>query len=92
MVHEEKKLAWSIVLFALFVFLPVRSNAQDKELPTRADILRWLQSDGGTPPLFREGDLLNQADLDKVRPFVKEDCGRLIICCMGGRKIQPNQT
>lgn len=70
MVCEEKKLSWSIVLLTLFMFLPFRSNAQDKAIPTRTDVVRWLQSDIGAPPLFREGDLLTQADLAKVRPFL----------------------
>lgn len=70
MVHKEKRLTRNILVFTLFVLFPFGSNAQAKTLPTRKDVVHWLQTAEGTPPLFREGDLLIHTDLAKVRPFL----------------------
>src|SRR6058998_3920100 len=42
-----------------------QSHSQTRGLPTREDIQRWIETNLDTPPLFREGDVLVQADLDK---------------------------
>ncbi len=47
-----------------------QSHSQTGALPTREDLQRWIETNLDTPPLFREGDVLVQADLDKLRPFL----------------------
>lgn len=52
----------------LLLFTEIQARAQ--ALPSRADIRRWVATHLDTPPLFREGDVLTQADLHKLRPFL----------------------
>jgi hypothetical protein len=44
--------------------------AIEHSVPNREDIQRWVETTRDTPPLFRDGDVLAQADLDKLRPFL----------------------
>jgi len=68
--HQENRLVWTAVFLMFFVSRPLQGQAQEKRLPSRTDIVHWLQREMDAPPLFREGDLLTRADLDKVRPFL----------------------
>ena len=62
-------LPWLIVC-SLCVICSAPVHAQTRILPTRQDIKQWLATNLDTPPLFREGEVLTQADLDKLRPFL----------------------
>jgi hypothetical protein len=58
------------ILVPLFLFLLFNTHVESKTLATHADVLRWLQATMDAPPLFREGDILTQTDLEKIRPFL----------------------
>ena len=45
-------------------------NSQGQGLPTREDIQQWITMNLNSIPQFKEGDILKQADLDKLRPFL----------------------
>jgi len=45
-------------------------HAQEQPLPTREDVQRWIETNLETPPKFKDGEVLTQADLDKLRPFI----------------------
>ena len=61
-------------LFVLFYFLGAvltcSAHADGPTLPTREDIQKWIETNLETPPKFKEGEVLKQADLDKLRPFL----------------------
>lgn len=63
-----------VLLVATFCFLGLvhvaGAQARALAVPTRGDIQRWIENTLDTPPLFREGEVLGQADLDKLRPFL----------------------
>ncbi len=45
-------------------------NSQGQDLPNREDIQQWIAMNLDSIPQFEEGDILKQADLDKLRPFL----------------------
>ena len=47
-----------------------QSPPQTHALPTREDLQRWIATNLDTRPQFQEGEVLTQADLDKLRPFL----------------------
>ena len=61
-------------LNVLFAFLGVVFThsvyADGQALPTREEIQKWIETNLDTPPKFREGEVLGQADLDRLRPFL----------------------
>lgn len=62
---------WSaVVAFIVGLVFIAGSSAQARELPSRDDIQQWVTAYLDTLPQFREGDILRQADLDKLRPFL----------------------
>jgi hypothetical protein len=67
---KKQVLLWTVMLASLLALLFSRSGVQGKTLTTHTDILRWLQEEMDAPPLFRDGDILTQKDLDKIRPFL----------------------
>lgn len=44
--------------------------AADQGVPTREDILRWIETTQEVQPAFSPGETLARADLDKLRPFL----------------------
>ena len=67
---ERDALFFIIMLSVVALLVAHPSHAQEHTLPTRSDIQQWVETNLDTPPLFREGDRLTQADLDKLRPFL----------------------
>ena len=57
-------------LCTLSPLLTTSARAQGQALPTREDIQRWIETNLDTLPKFQEGEVLPQADLDKLRPFL----------------------
>lgn len=57
-------------LCVLSPFFTTSGNAQEQALPTREDIQRWIEINLDSLPKFQEGEVLTQADLDKLRPFL----------------------
>ena len=70
MPQDRSLLSPIAIIFSLFIIFPAFAHAQERTLPSREDIKQWIATNLDTPPLFREGDVLTQADLDKLRPFV----------------------
>lgn len=66
---QRLRVLFTLALLA-WVFCNLPTGVQGKTLPTRADVLQWLETEMNTPPLFREGDVLTRTDFDKVRPFL----------------------
>ena len=56
------------LVLSIVLTSPVHSPAQG--LPTREDIQAWISANLTTLPQFKEGDVLRQADLEKLRPFL----------------------
>jgi len=61
-----------LIAFAFFLglFLTYSTHADGLVLPNREDIQKWIETNLETPPKFKDGDVLKQADLDKLRPFL----------------------
>lgn len=57
-------------LFSLFPLFVARTHAQGQAPPTREEIQKWIETNLETPPKFKDGDIITQADLDKLRPFL----------------------
>ena len=68
-----KKTAFRLLFGSILVVglvLANQVNSQGHGLPTREDIQQWITLNLDSIPQFKEGDLLKQADLDKLRPFL----------------------
>ena len=59
-----------LVALVLSVVLTTQVHSQGQGLPTREDIQGWISTNLTTLPQFKEGDVLRQADLEKLRPFL----------------------
>ena len=70
------KTAFSILICGVLVALALggvftnAAHSQGQGLPTREDIQGWISTNLTTLPQFKEGDVLRQADLEKLRPFL----------------------
>lgn len=60
----------TIGFFTVGCFFLKAGSAQERTLPTRADIQRWIATHLDTLPTFQDGKVLMQADLDTLRPFL----------------------
>jgi hypothetical protein len=69
--HRRRFLALSVfALLLVIASLPTRGRAEGQPLPTRADIQRWIETNLEAPPKFKDGEVLTQADLEKLQPFL----------------------
>jgi hypothetical protein len=69
--HRRTKLSlFCVAALSSLWLLSIPTRAQEPGLPTRKDIQRWIESNLDTPPMFRDGEVLGQADLEKLRPFL----------------------
>jgi len=63
-----------LLLHGIFYILTpcfiTKTYAQGQALPTREDIQHWVATNLETVPKFQEGEILTQAELDKLRPFL----------------------
>lgn len=56
---------------ALFIMILLSgAQVESTTLPTQEEVRHWLQTTAETPPLFREGDTLIRAEIEKIRPFL----------------------
>jgi len=60
----------NVLVAFLGVVFTHSAYADGQALPTREEIQKWIETNLDTPPKFREGEVLKQADLDKLRPFL----------------------
>lgn len=69
--HRRRFLALSVfALLLVIASLPTRGRAEGQPLPTREDIQRWIETNLEAPPKFKDGEVLTQADLEKLQPFL----------------------
>ena len=60
----------ALVALTLSLVSTTQVHSQGQGLPTREDIQQWIAMNLDTLPQFKEGDVLRQADLEKLRPFL----------------------
>jgi hypothetical protein len=72
--HTFRTIPWPwfffILVSSVWLILPTSTPAGEQTLPTHTEVRRWVATNLESPPLFKEGDVLTQSDLVKLRPFL----------------------